>query len=393
MRLLNTNFFRRNAMRTVVPSLVQALSLLPDFRQPKGKRYDLLPILLLSCVAMMCGCTSQAAISDWGRNYSHHWLWRLGFKRNSAPSQSTLHRIFKGIDVLQLESLLSDWCQQALRALGFSAPTDLQGASFDGKLLCGSAKQKAAQPHLLAGLSHKLGLVLGQVAVAEKSNELKAAHDLIQLLALEGLVITGDAMFTQRETAEQITAKGGHYLLSVKANQPTLLADIKQAFTDQWWMADTLSQYRDVDVYAGRVEERRLQASTAMQGYSDWPGMKRVLKIARKVTNKRTGAVREEEAYAITSLDAGRASLERLLKLWRAHWHIENKLHYVRDVSYREDKSQVRAGKIPQVMAAFRNAAITVMRVAGATNIAAACRRYAAQPGLAMSAIGLDRQE
>ena len=108
LRLLKTNFFRRNAMCTEVPSLAQALSLLPNFRQAKGKRYDLLPILLLCCIAMMCGCTSQSAIADWGRNYSHHWLWRLGFKRSSAPSQSTLHRLFKGIDVLKLESLLSD---------------------------------------------------------------------------------------------------------------------------------------------------------------------------------------------------------------------------------------------------------------------------------------------
>src|SRR5215211_7402238 len=150
-------------MSTHVPSLAQALSLLPDFRQPKGKRYDLLPILLLCCIAMMCGCTSQSAIADWGRNYSHHWLWRLGFKRNSAPSQATLHRIFKGIDVEQLELLLSNWCQQLFHLFGFSGPAQLEGVSLDGKLLCGSSKQKAAQPHLLASLSHQLGLVLGQV--------------------------------------------------------------------------------------------------------------------------------------------------------------------------------------------------------------------------------------
>ena len=118
-----------------------------------------------------------------------------------------------------------------------------------------------------------------------------------------------------------------------------------------------------------------------------------MLKIERKVTTKKTALVRQEEAYAITSLDERRASAQELMKLWREHWHIENKLHYVRDVTYKEDKSQVRKGKIPQVMAALRNAAITLMRVEGATNIAAACRRYAAQPGLAMTAIGLDLRE
>jgi len=342
---------------------------------------------------MMCGCTSQSAISDWGRNYSHHWLWRLGFKRACSPSQYTLHRIFKGIDVVKLELLLSDWSQLVFRLIGFTAPTDIQGASIDGKLLCGSSKQQATQPHLLASLSHKLGLVLGQVAVSEKSNEITAANDLIEMLVLKGLVITGDAMFTQREVAKKVIAKGGDYLISVKANQPSLLEDIRQSFAQQWWMGDTLTESKSVDAYAGRIEERVLKASTAMQGYSDWPGLRQVLKMERKITFKRTGVMRQEEAYAVTSLDERRASAERLLRLWREHWHIENKLHYVRDVTYREDKSQVRRGKIPQVMAALRNAAIGLIRVSGATNIAAACRRYAAQPGLALEAIGLDLRE
>jgi predicted transposase YbfD/YdcC len=342
---------------------------------------------------MMCGCTSQAAISDWGHNYSHHWLWKLGFKRACSPSQSTLHRVFKGIDALKLERLLSDWCQQVFRLLGFTSPTELVGAGIDGKLLCGSSKQKAAQPHLLASLSHKLGLVLGQVAVSEKSNEITASNELIEMLVLKGLIITGDAMFTQREVAKKIISKGGDYLISVKANQPSLLEDIKQAFTQQWWMKDTLTEFKSVDAYAGRIEERTLKASTAMEGYSDWPGLRQVLKMERKITFKRTGASRQEEAYAITSLDRERASAEQLLKLWREHWHIENKLHYVRDVTFKEDKSQVRTGKIPQVMAALRNAAIGLIRMSGATNIAAACRRYAAQPGLALSALELDLRE
>jgi len=246
---------------------------------------------------------------------------------------------------------------------------------------------------LLAGLSHQLGLVLGQVAVSEKSNEITACFELIEMLVLEGLVITGDAMFTQRHIAEKIISKRGDYLLSVKRNQPSLLEDIKQAFTDQWWMRDTLTEAKRTDAYGGRIEERVLKVSTAMAGYSDWPGLRRVLKMERKITIKRTGIVRQEEAYAITSLDERRASAEELMKLWREHWHIENKLHYVRDVTFKEDKSPVRRGKIPQVMAALRNAAITLMRVEGATNIAAACRRYAAQPGLAMAAVGLDLRE
>src|SRR5205085_6111200 len=193
--------------------------------------------------------------------------------------------------------------------------------------------------------------------------------------------------------AKKILSNQGDYHLIEKANQHTLMEDIKQAFTDQWWMRDTLTEAKRTDAYGGRIEERVLKVSTAMAGYSDWPGLRRVLKMERKITTKRTAVVRQEEAYAITSLDESRASAEQLLRLWREHWHIENKLHYVRDVTYKEDKSQVRKGKIPEVMAALRNAAITLMRVEGASIIAAACRRYAAQPGLAMTALGLDLRE
>src|SRR4051812_46670228 len=98
-------------MSTNVPSLAQALSLIPDFRQPQGRRYELLPILLLACVAVLSGCRSQSAISDWGNNYGSGWLRKLGFKRDRGPSQSTLHRILKGINHLLLERALSDWAQ------------------------------------------------------------------------------------------------------------------------------------------------------------------------------------------------------------------------------------------------------------------------------------------
>ena len=118
-----------------------------------------------------------------------------------------------------------------------------------------------------------------------------------------------------------------------------------------------------------------------------------MLKLERRVTNKRTQVSRQEVAYAVTSIGQERAGAEQLRKLWRQHWYIENKLHFVRDVTYREDRPAVRSGDIPQVMAALRNAAISLMRVLGASNIAAACRRYAAQPVLALVAMGLDLRE
>lgn len=130
-----------------------------------------------------------------------------------------------------------------------------------------------------------------------------------------------------------------------------------------------------------------------MEGYLDWPGHAQVLELHRTVTEKRTGKTRREVAHAITSLGRERATARQLLEVWRAHWHIENRLHWVRDVAFDEDCSQVRVGHAPQVIATLRNIAISLLRVCGAANIAAACRRYAAQPALALAAVGIRLRE
>ena len=126
---------------------------------------------------------------------------------------------------------------------------------------------------------------------------------------------------------------------------------------------------------------------------SNWPGLRQVLKLEHRVRNKRSGEERREEAYGITSLGPEAAKPVELIKLWRGHWQIENRLHWVREMTDNEDRSQVRAGHIGQVMGAFGNAVISLMRLAGVRNIAAACRRDAAQPALALAAIGLDSGE
>lgn len=380
-------------MSTEVPSLAQALSLIPDFRQAQGRRYELLPVLLLACVAVLCGCRSQSAISEWGTNYGSTWLRKLGFSSGCAPSQPTLHRIFKGINHLLVEQALTTWGQKVLAVLASSSSTDLEPVAIDGKTLCGSSKQGARDAHLLSCLSHRLGIVLAQIAVDDKTNEITKVGDLLEGLVLTGKVVTGDAMITQRAIAENILSRGGDYLLVVKDNQPQLLEDIKMSFADYWWIRDTITTDSLTDQHGSRVQSWHLQASTLMEGYSSWPGLKQVLKLKREVINKSTGEVREETSYAITSLERKQAGPAELIKIWREHWHIENRLHWVRDVTYDEDRSAVRSGHIPQVMAALRNAAISVMRIMGQSNIAAACRRYAARPALALTAMGIDPGE
>jgi predicted transposase YbfD/YdcC len=378
-------------MSTHVPSLAQALSLVPDFRQAQGRRYELLPVLLMTCVAVLCGCRSESAISDWGHNYGSIWLRRLGFKRDRGPSQSTLHRILRGINQQLLERALSGWAQAVSKLL--NNPEQLQGISMDGKTLCGSSKQGAEDAHLLSCICQSIGIVLSQVAVADKTNEITKVDDLLEGLVLKGKVVTADALLTQRSISQSIIKRGGDYLLVVKDNQPQLLEDIEMSFMDYWWLRDTIQAGGLVDQHGSRTHEWAIKASTLLEGYSSWPGLRQVLKLERSVSNKRTGEVRRETSYAITSLGPERVSPEELIRLWRGHWAIENRLHWVRDVTFDEDRSQIRAGHIAQVMAAFRNAAISVMRLLGATNIAAACRRYAAQPATALAAVGLESRE
>lgn len=376
----------------IVPSLRDALAEVPEFRQAQGRRYELVPLLLLCCVAMMCGCRSQLAIAEWGTNYGRRWLSRLGIKRRRGPSQPTLHRIFKGLDHEQLEQAVSRWAALVLDSCP-PLKDELEAIALDGKTLCGSQRQGAIDCHLLSALSHRLGVVLRQVAVSDQSNEIGHADEVLEALTLEGRIITADSLLTQREIAQSIVSRGGHYLLPVKENQPSLHEEIALVFAESRLLADTITEARTVDQHGDRIEERRLRASTALAGYTDWPGHRQVLETQRTITNKRTGKSRQEVVYAITSLSSEAVSASQLLQLWRAHWYIENKLHWVRDVTFDEDRSQVRTARIPQVMAALRNVAISLLRVCGAENIAAACRRYAARPALALAAVGLNLRE
>lgn len=257
---------------------------------------------------------------------------------------------------------------------------------MDGKTLRGSVKAGARDGHLLSALSHRLGLVLAQVAVPDKTNEIGAVETLVAALALDGLLVTTDALLTQRRLAHTILEQRGDYLMVVKENQPATFSAIELLFADPQTSSSTASS---LDLHASRIERRWLRASTELAGYLDWSGLAQVLCLEREVTHKRSGVVRRERVYAVTSLPPHRASPGQLLMAWRAHWHIENKLHYVRDVTFDEDRSQVRTGQIPQVMAPLRNTAIGLLRIAKQPNIAAGYRRYAAQPALTLAAVGL----
>jgi predicted transposase YbfD/YdcC len=230
---------------------------------------------------------------------------------------------------------------------------------------------------LLAAFAHTLGVALGQQAIVGQ-DQIAAAVALLQGLDLHGWVITGDAGLTCQELTQAIIDQGGDYILTVKANQPTLYDDIATLFSESWVVADTITHTRQVDLHGQRIEQRSVQASTALAGYSELPGLHQVLRIQRRVTDKPTGTVSDQISYAVASLTADRADAKLLAGYIRGHWSIENRLHWVRDVDYDEDVSQVRSGNAPQVMAAIRNLAISLMRLSGFDSIAEAIRHYAA---------------
>ena len=195
-------------------------------------------------------------------------------------------------------------------------------------------------------------------------------------------------MHTQRETCQTIVDGAGDYVIVVKDNQHNHLDDVMTTFNGPFSSMLDMSSDTTVDAGHGRIEERRLTACDELPHYMDWPGVKQVFMVERSTAIKKTGEYRAEIVYGITSLTSEQADVSRLNSLVRGHWRIENRSHWVRDVTFDEDRSQVRSGNIPQVMAALRNTAIGLMRWAGETNIAAACRTFAAKPILALKLIG-----
>lgn len=211
------------------------------------------------------------------------------------------------------------------------------------------------------------------------------APEVVAGLALEGKLVTADALHCQRAFCQQIRAAGGHYLIIVKENQPTLYRDIGLLFNEP--PEDEVFATAEVrDRHGDRREVRRIWTSTALRGYLDWPGVEQVCKIERLSVrkDKETRQVR----YAITDLgsDVGPEYLQRHV---RGHWGIENRLHYVRDVTFGEDASQVRKDSAPEVMAALRNVVLAILRRAGWANVAAALRHNGWKQHTALQLLGI----
>jgi len=327
------------------PVLLELLAEIPDFRQAQGRRHPLSAILALSVAAMLCGYRSYGAIAEWGRNYGVEMLRALGFTHDTAPCAATLHTVLRGLDTAAVERLLGQWAEGVLSATAAPLNT-LEAIAIDGKTLRGSRRQRAPGAHLLSALGHRLGLTVGQQAVADKT-EIGAIHDVLGALVLENRVITMDALLTQRDVAATIIDGGGDYVMIVKGNQPTLHEEIATLFAAPAVVQETLERAATLDLGDGRIEHRRITTSTALCGYTAWAGMAQVFAIERVVTLKKSGEERAEIVYGVTSLSRERAAAQQVLELVRHHWHIENKSHWVRDVTFDEDRTPSQSRQHP----------------------------------------------
>ncbi len=253
----------------------------------------------------------------------------------------------------------------------------------DGKTLRGTIPLGQTRGvHLVAAYLPEQGVVLAQLQVDTKENEIVVVPALLAQLDLQGRVVVGDAMQTQRALSAQVVEAGGDYLWFVKENQPTLLAEIEELFRPPPLTPGHAAPARDfvtarqVDKGHGRLEERVLTASSMLNTYCDWPYLAQVFRLERMVWQAGQ-PVLHEVRYGITSAPRQVASAERLLVITRAEWGIENGLHYRRDVTLQEDACQLRRGGGPQVMAALNNVVVSLLGQHGERNLAAVQRRFA----------------
>lgn len=209
-----------------IPSLMQALQAVRDHRQASGKRHQLASILAFVSCGMLCGAKSLLAIFEWGRAHQDWCMQVFGFRRCS-PSVNTLHLVMKNLDVAAFEAVLSKWVGSQHPKVSFA---ELQPVAIDGKTLRGSATQGVPGVHLLSAFANHSGTVLAQVAIHSQDNEITQAQPLLEQLELNGSVVTGDAIFTQRSLCEQIINQGGNYLFEVKNNQSRLKSEIARLF-------------------------------------------------------------------------------------------------------------------------------------------------------------------
>lgn len=369
---LTSDYRQRLLENQPLLSLYEVLTTLPDPRSRHGLRYELAYLLTCLVAGLLCNADSTLAIAQWCRDQEALLKRLFGPHRFLCPSDSLYRKLLPRLDAEQIEWVLADWIRSTLEAQADDP------IALDGKTVRGARTEKQGAPHLLSFRTHQSQETLLQVAVSEKTNEIPVAQALLPCLPLAGRVCTADALHTQKEFMQCVAALGGKTVLTVKNNQPTLYADLATYFADPHasCLADTT-----LDFQRGRIEKRDIRVSTEMNGYlKEWPLVEQVAELTRTVTVRKTGKVSQEIVYLITPLTPAEATPRMLLTFVRGHWSIENSSHYVRDVTFGEDRSRLRTGSAPQILATLRNLALTLIHRSGSSHIAATRRHFASHP-------------
>lgn len=360
-------------------ALMTHLAPLVDQRDRRGVRYPLVPLLTIAVLAKLAGYSRVAEIAAWAQLRAPDLATLFALKRTTMPHPSTWSRMLgSAVEPMALEQALSTFFRPQRTASPARGSLVL---AIDGKTLRGTIPLgQTSGVHLVAAYLPETGVVVAQLPVDRKENEIVAVPLLLAQLDLRGTVVVGDAMQTQRQLSAQIVVAGGDYVWLVKDNQPTLRADIETLFMPPPVVAGTAAPTDFVSATQlekghGRLEERRITVSTLLNTYCDWPALARVFKLERYVTV--AGVQTCDVRYGITSLPEPDADATRLLQLVRLEWGIENGLHYRRDVSLAEDASQLRRGTGPHVMAALNNTVIGLVVQQGHRNLAAVQRTFA----------------
>ncbi|MEU1763307.1 ISAs1 family transposase [Micromonospora sp. NPDC005652] len=319
---------------------------------------------------MVAGYRSYSAFAEWVADVPDETAEALGIAADRRPSEAMIRRLLQALDPDLLTTEISGWLVGRATT---SASGSRQAIAVDGKTLRGSRTAVTAADHVMAACDQATGVVLASTDVDGKTNEITQFGPLLdQISDLRDTVITADALHCQREHVAYLAQRGAHWILTVKANQPNLHAQLAGL---PWRAVPDATRHDDRG--HGRREFRTCKIFTISTGI-DFPHAAQAIQIRRRSRHDEPKRFTTETVYAITDLQVHQAKPDQLAAWIRGHWSIENKIHWVRDVTYDEDRSQIRTGTGPQVMAALRNAAIGALRLAGVTNIAAANRHHAA---------------
>jgi len=345
----------KQAVRTI--NFLDHFQNLQDPRQASKIYYPLDEVLLLVLCAVISGANSWVDIAAWG-DRKLDFLRRFLAYEHGTPSHDQLGLIFAALDAKQFQQCFIDWVS--------NLKSGLQGVvAIDGKTLRRAFDKGGGQSHIhmVSAWSSSQRLVLGQTKVDDKSNEITAIPTLLELLTLKGVIVTIDAMGCQREIAAKILSKEADYVLALKGNQGALRMDIEQFFQEQKSRAfadTTVSKHETVDKDHGRLETRCVTVCADigwLQEQHKWPGLAAIIMVEYTATG---GATRAETRYYIASFVATAATMAAAI---RDHWGIENSLHWVMDMAFRDDECRIRTKNAPANFVTIKHAATNLLRL------------------------------